>query len=108
MLKKPCKIIAQESGEIRIYGNGHWIPMEYGVPDWHEPDPDCEFQDAGVESCFRYKGHKYFLEEFMRMDKNSPFGKEFHAYKSDSFFSGILIMLSEDGEAIKAYTYICS
>jgi hypothetical protein len=32
--------------------------------------------------------------------------KEFDGYHNDSYFSGILIKLSDTGEAVKVYTYI--
>lgn len=43
----------------------------------------------------------------MNIDNNSPFKTlSFDGYYSDSFFSGFLIKLSNDGESYKIATYI--
>jgi hypothetical protein len=49
---------------------------------------------------FRYRTNVYCLDEFM--DKASQFKdfKGWDAYKSDSFFSGILIKLVDDGDRV--------
>jgi hypothetical protein len=109
MLRKPCKRIpTQNCGSIDIFGNGHWKEIDYEVPEWNEDNVNPD-----IESCFKYKGITYFLSEFMPVELDSPFclfnkegEKLFDGYHSDSFFSGILIKLDENSEAIKAYTYI--
>jgi hypothetical protein len=104
-MNKPYKTIERENGKIEIYGNNHWIELEYEVPEWNE-----ETQD--LEECFNYKGNKYFLSQFMNIhnkvhNPNPPeWMKEFDGYHNDSYFSGILIKLSDTGEAVKVYTYI--
>jgi len=100
MLKKPCKIITEENGEIKIYGNGHDIEIEYAVPEWND--------NLEEEACFKYKGNICFLSEYMRIDNNaSNWMKEFDGYSGDSYFSGTLIKLSNSNDAVKVYTYIC-
>ena len=105
MLKNPYKVITQDNGEIKIYGNNHWKELEYKIPEW----ADDQYQ---VEECFTYKGRVYFLSEFMNIHNkihqpNPPeWMLEFDGYMSDSFFSGILIKLSPCGEGIKVFTYI--
>jgi len=100
MLKKPYKTISQENGDIRIFGNGHSIPIDYKIPEWSE--------DKESEACFEYKGNTYFISEFMLIDKHSHF-KGFDGYSGDSFFSGVLIKLVKNtfNEYLKAYTYLC-
>lgn len=46
---------------------------------------------------FRYKGNIYLLSDFMRIEKNAPFPEYWQGYMSDSFFSGILIRLEDQG-----------
>ena len=100
-MKKAYKTITQENGVINIYGNNKPIQIEYSIPEWsNNNDEEC---------CFKYKGNIYFLSEFMRIEQNSPFYTDeglFHGYYSDSFFSGVLVYISDCGEYVKAYTYI--
>lgn len=104
MLNKAWKTIQQENGKIEIFGNNHDIELTYETPDWSED----------LEQCFKYKGNTYFLSEFMNIHNKvynpNPVDwmKEFSGYMNDSAFSGILIKLSECGEAVKAYTFIAS
>jgi len=107
MSKKPWKVITEEgrSGEIKVYGNHHYRPVDYAVPDWNE-------ETGEEEACFKHKGNTYFLSEFVNIhnkvhNPNPPeWMKEFDGYMSDSYFSGLLIKLSECGEGVKVYTYI--
>lgn len=80
---------------MNITGNNHWINLDQDIPDWSTTD-ECE-------PCFTYKNWKYFLEEFMI--SSDPRLKDYDGYLSDSFFSGILIKLSSDGEQVKAFTF---
>lgn len=96
-MRKPCKVIKAGGGEINIFGNHHWIEIQYDIPPWTEYNE--------LEACFTYLGHKYFLSEFMPVYKSGNF-TDFDAYESGSFFSGILIKYHDDEDAIKAYTYI--
>ena len=64
-------------------------------------DPENE---AGIE-FFRYKGQIYTLGDFMRLDKNNPFPGDWHGYKGDSFFSGLLIRLDDTGESVVVGQY---
>ena len=107
MLKKPYKSIKQDNGTLDIYGNNHWIELDYQVPEWNNDKPD-----ADVEACFKYKGNLYFLSEIMAVNNpiynpNPPeWMKGFDGYMSDSFFSGILIKLSDEGDMVKVYTFL--
>jgi hypothetical protein len=99
---KPYKTVTTKNCNVKIYGNGHEIEMYYKKPDWSEEE----------ELAFKYKDYEYFLREFTNIhnkvyNPNPPeWMKEFDGIKSDSFFSGVLIKLVDDGDAVKAYTYI--
>lgn len=101
-MRKPWKEIKQDNGTISIYGNHHWVELDYQIPDWSE--------SLDSEPCFQYKGNTYFLCEFIVT--NSPFHpvpewlKEFSGYMTDSFFSGLLIKFSRDNERVQVYNSI--
>ena len=71
-----------------------------------------DYQDASEESgvtdgFFCYLGIWYHLDEFTRLDcmtEDSPFSG-WDGYAGDSFFSGVLIKLSEDGEQYQVGRY---
>ncbi len=55
---------------------------------------------------FRYKDHVYSLEEFMRVDKHSPFYPlGYNGYLSQCYSSGLLIKLDDTGESIIVALY---
>ncbi len=57
--------------------------------DWLDPEESGSF--------FRYRGWWYELSDFVLPPKDLP---EWHGFSPDSYFSGVLIRLSEDGEEI--------
>jgi hypothetical protein len=106
--RKPWKIVKlNENNTIDIYGNNHDIELQYDIPEWNKDD-----EDPYLEQCFKYHGHTYFLSEFMNIHNKvynpcpSKWMLEFNGILNDSYFSGILIKLSEDGETVRAYTFI--
>lgn len=94
-----------------IKTNNQFRPLLYGyeLTEKEQKEYDfLEFTDEGEGSCakfFRYKGWTYLLDDFMRTGAHSPFPERWHAYLSDSYFSGILIHLSDCGEAVVCATY---
>jgi hypothetical protein len=95
-----------EMHSIKIY-DGEEIGTYYKIPEWNEDDEEPE-----KELCFTYRDREYFFSEIMNIhneihNPNPPeWMLEFDGYMSDSYFSGILIKLIDNGEAVKAYTYI--
>jgi len=63
-------------------------------------------EDEGYDGFFQYRKNWYHLSEFMRIGENSSFPKTWEGYSSDSFFSGILIRVSHDGEWYQVGTYV--
>lgn len=57
---------------------------------------DFDYCDSGT--FFRYRGATYDLGEFMPC--NGAFAGNWHGYTNDTYFSGILIRLSNDGESV--------
>jgi len=64
---------------------------------------DYQNPDDAIDGFFCYRGYWYHIDGFMRSD--NPEFKGWHGYASDSYFSGVLIQLSNDGEQIKVGTY---
>lgn len=66
---------------------------------------DEEFEN---ESFISYKGYVYAMSDFMRIEKDSTGDLAqlgWHGYSSDSFFSGVLIKLCDDGDVIMGRFY---
>jgi hypothetical protein len=60
-------------------------------------------EDDVSDSFVQYRGHWYHTSDFIRTHDSFP-GK-WDGYTSDSFFSGVLIRLSRDGERCQLATY---
>ena len=96
---------------MKIRTDHKWKPFvyRYDVPtkvlsDWF----DYQDPEESYDGFFQYRGHWYHLDQFMRIDKESPLALigDWHGYASDSFFSGVLIRVSEDGGEYQIGTYI--
>lgn len=98
-----------------IITNHHWREFVYrfDVPvdvleskfDWMKvTDPDTGVEswpeDDYVDGFLCYHGIWYHLSDFGQTDENG-----YHGCHSDSFFSGVLIRLSDDGEQYQIATY---
>ena len=69
-------------------------------------DYDEDNDELACHSFFRYKGIVYDLSAFMRVpDGMFGDGSDWHGYASDSFFSGVLVRLVDDGERVVCATY---
>jgi len=60
--------------------------------------------DKESASFFRYRGWSYDLGEMMNVPSGSGL-ESWHGYHSDSYFSGIVIKLVDDGERVICGTY---
>ena len=64
--------------------------------------------DRGEDSAtfFRYRGQLYSLDQFMRLDPDpaGPFAG-WHGVLNESFFSGVLVKVSDDGESVTVASY---
>jgi hypothetical protein len=62
----------------------------------------AELEKDGI-SFVIYKNYPLRVDDFMSLNfanENSPFGKFWHGYSPDTFFSGVLIHICEDGDQI--------
>ena len=102
------KEFVKDNGTMTIIGNGHDIEIISGY-ELTEKEKDwwSDLIDTEDSSFFRYKGHCYFMGDFIQAAVAFQEYGNYDGYSSDSFFSGILIKLDDTYESLKAYTYIC-
>jgi len=68
--------------------------------DWVTPDIQEDM------SFFPFKGQWYCLDEFMRIDrKNSEHFSKWDGYSGDSYFSGKLVRMANDGDSVVVASY---
>ena len=89
--------------EIKVITNNQYRPIYnfYELSNKMQSivSNNYDYTDYTALSYFIYKGDVYSLDEFMRVGKNSPF-PNWNGYKSDSFFSGLVIKISKCGEGV--------
>jgi hypothetical protein len=89
---------------MEIKTNHHFRPTLFWFELTDKEKQEYDYEDAQEWSYFRYKGWAYTLADFMRVGAHSPF-QGWDAYHGGSFFSGVVIKLSDCGEAVKVGTY---
>ena len=98
---------------LKIRTNHHWREFAYrwDVPadvladqfDWTNEAYETHGDYLGGFFC--YHGHWYHLGDFMRTNCEL-LDLGWHGYAGDSFFSGVAIRLSDDGERFQVATVI--
>lgn len=58
----------------------------------------------GAEFVF-YRDYPYFMGDCMRLEGNHSFGKYWHGYFDDTFFSCILVHINDDGTYVFGFAY---
>lgn len=56
--------------------------------------------DLAGYQFFRYRNQMYYLGDFMRCGVDERFGKKWHGYLAQSFFHGLLVRISHDGDGV--------
>ena len=95
---------------LQIITNHHERQFKYGyeVPESIMNDQfDWMDEDEQFDGWIHYRNNWYHTSDFMRIDHHpdSDFSS-WHGYHGDSFFSGVLIKLSDDGESYQIATYL--
>ena len=89
-------------GNVQIITDHKWRHFLFGYElperakryfDWISPE---EFDSAPF---IKYRRRFYALDDFLRLEGYVPGG--FDAYHSDSYFSCVVIKISDDGESYK-------
>ena len=91
-----------------IKTNHQWRPFTYRteVPAAVlERQFDYQDPEDVVDGFLCYRGTWYHLDQFMRTGDLSLLG--YDGFHGDSFFSGVAIKLSSDGERYQVATVIC-
>ena len=101
--------------EVHIITNHHWRPLlswfelsekqRAWVKREHDWLEDCELSSFEDETYLPYRDWIYCLSDFERPGNNPPTWLDWDGYLSDSFFSGIMIRLSEDCDAYQIATF---
>jgi len=91
---------------MQIITNNHWRNLEYGYQLSESERAEFDYlEDIDSANFIRYKGRVYDLGEFMRAPE--PLATDWDGYRSDSFFSGVVIKLSQCGDACKIGLCLC-
>lgn len=93
---------------MKIYTDHKWkqIKHQTDVPKKALKDYfDHLTGEDNFDGYIRYRKRRYHVSDFMVISNNAPFPKGWDGYSSDSFFSGVLILLSGDGETYQIATY---
>lgn len=93
--------------ELTIITDHKWRNLLYGyeLTDKERGKFDYILADEfDTHDFFRYKGQVYDIGEFMRIE-NDPDLAGWQGYSNDSYFSGVLLNLSPDGEKYQVGRY---
>jgi hypothetical protein len=93
---------------MKIITNNQYRP----ILNWHELTEAEQkeldmYEDVQESSFFRYRKWTYDLCDFWRTDSNDHWKDKWDGYKTDSYFSAILVKYSECGEALRVGLAIC-
>ena len=95
---------------MKIKTNNHWNNFLYGYELTEEEKKQFDYMGSEELECgsfLRYKGYCYSLDDFMWIKHNSnPDFSGWTGYHSNSFFSGVVIKLSDDTFQYQIGTYI--
>ena len=86
---------------MRVITDHKWKQFKYRdeVPQSVLEDQfDWVNKDEVFDGFICYRKRWYHLDDFMANGEHGPFGDEWHGHHCDTFFSAILIEVSENGE----------
>ncbi len=104
--------------EVTIITNNHWNNFLYGyeLPEKVKNDFDwIDIDEIEGHSFIKYRNCYYSLSDFMSFHNTvhygqapvkGDFGYGWDGYKGDSFFSGVIIKVSDCGDMYKIGTYL--
>lgn len=95
---------------LKIITNHRWREFISGFELTEKEKKEFDYmskEEIEEGTFFRYRNWIYTLGDFMRIDKGmfEDFA-DWNGYASDSFFSGVLIKISDDGDQYQIATYI--
>jgi len=94
-------------GELNIKTDHKWRSFLYcdSIPQDIMDEYDWLDEEDKIYGWINYKGHYYHVSDFLR-SSGELLELGWSGYYSDSFFSGVVIELSNDGEEYRIGTYI--
>lgn len=93
---------------MMVRTNNHWRQFVYRneVPEEVLADQFDYLDDEGQDGFFKYQGTWYHLSQFTLLPKGSPeVFQSWNGIVNESFFSGVVIRLSDDGEEYRIGSY---
>jgi hypothetical protein len=94
---------------LQIITDHKWKDFIYGYQLTTEEKKDYNWMDQEeleTSNFFRYRGSVYSIQDFMRIENGPDEFNGWDGYLSDTFFSGVLIKLSEDGEQYQVALFL--
>lgn len=90
-----------------VASDGKFKPFlyDYEVPKKVLARYDWLDDDAKADGWVKYKNEYMHLSDFMRLPGASGMSRDWNGYSSDSFFSGTVIKMTDDGEEYKIGRY---
>lgn len=92
-----------------IITDNKWKQFKYSyeVPEKVLADQfDWMDDDEKTDGFINYRKCWYHISEFLAFEKNKEGVGPWQAYSADSFFSSVMIRVSNDGEEYKVATFI--
>lgn len=91
---------------VKIKTDGKWRNLIYGyeIPQMHGEFDYMAFTDFESHDFAKYRGRYYDPSEFI-VTRNTPELSKWDGYSADTYFSGIVIKFSKDGEKYKIGRY---
>lgn len=93
---------------VRIITDGKWknFKQDYEIPkSVIEKEFNYLEKGEGIGGWIVYRKSIYHISDFVTLQRGGRFEKDWDGYISDSFYSGIFIKLSKDGEQYKIGRY---
>ena len=91
---------------MKITTNNQYRPFLY----WHEltskEQGEFDYERVEEDTFFRYKGWVYSLSDIMLCPAQAEEFKGWTGYHSDSYYSGVVIKLSDCGDMVKVGHYL--
>ena len=83
---------------MEIKTDRKWKQLKYFYELTDKQKGELDWIKDDLAPVFVYKNWPYSLDEFMRITDEADGLKGWDGYLSDTFFSGVVIKLSSDGE----------
>lgn len=92
--------------KLKVVSDGKWKPFRYQYEVSEKVIRD-EFSwlDEDFTYFIKYRNRWYHISEFIKCESEEL--SKWHGIKNETFFSGIVIQISNDGESYKIGSYYC-